>query len=69
MNHKVTRTSKSAEMKDTPELAQARSHLAYASGRIKILDARLGTGVGAKRERERLASVLNHSRLILGGAS
>lgn len=69
MKNQVTRTSKSAETKDTPELAQARSHLTYASGRIKILDARLGTGVGAKRERERLASVLNQSRLVLGGAS
>lgn len=40
------------------ELPKSNSRLAYAQGRIAILDKRLGVGVGAKRERSRLAKIL-----------
>ena len=45
-----------AEFKSASQVAKP-VH-AYAHNRLVILDKRLGVGVGAKRERERLAKIL-----------
>lgn len=47
-------------VKDGPAKAPKEDpKVAWAKERIKALDARLGVSVGAKRERERLNSILN----------
>jgi hypothetical protein len=49
----------------TPQQVEARQLLAHVSKRIAALDARLGAGVGARRERERLARQQQEAEAIL----
>ncbi len=53
MKHKAMKSRKTEQ-----PAVQAASPKAYAFSRIEILDKRLGAGVGATRERKRLAKLL-----------
>ena len=54
------RVTKAIVASETVKIAKekANPHAAWATKRVEILDARLGAGVGAKRERERLAKLI-----------
>jgi hypothetical protein len=57
MTTKATKSTKT-ELGQKATKQTVNPHVPWALKRIEILDARLGKGVGAKRERERIAKIL-----------
>lgn len=59
MNKKSVKSAPSGVFSEIRPLLQELTDMAWAKSRLLVLNARLGKGVGAKKERARLAKYIN----------